>query len=66
MSQRKVIYYIPGVKVLRPQIVLPNIVASNFVETDTKISSLFMLMVIKYHQGRILKKKHKSCDKKKI
>jgi len=47
-------YYIPGVKVLRPQIVLPNLVASNFVETDTKISSLFMSTAIKYHQGSSL------------
>jgi len=49
--REKAIYYIPGVKVLRPQIILPNIVANNFVETDTKISSLFMLTAIKYHQG---------------
>jgi hypothetical protein len=48
--KEKAIYYIPGVKGPRPQTVLPNSFASNFVETDTKISSLFMLTAIKYHK----------------
>jgi hypothetical protein len=54
--REKAIYYIPGVKVLGPQIVLPNLVASNFVKTDIKFGSLFMLTAIKYHQGSSLKK----------
>jgi succinate dehydrogenase hydrophobic anchor subunit len=66
--RERAIYCTPGVKVLRPQIVLPNLVASNFDETETKISSLLMLTAIKYHQGNGKKKKkqHKSCKKKKI
>ena len=38
-------------KWLRPQTVLPDLVASNFVKTDTMISSLSMLIAIKYNQG---------------
>jgi hypothetical protein len=40
--REKAIYYTPGVKVLRSQTVLPNLVARNSVGTVTKISSLFM------------------------
>ena len=44
--RERAIYYTPGVKVLRPQIVLPTLVASNFVQTETKISSLLMLLLL--------------------
>jgi len=63
--REKAIYYIPGVKVLRPQIILLHIFASNFVKTDTKISSLFMLTAIKYHQGSSLKKSIKPATRRK-
>jgi hypothetical protein len=61
--KEKAIYYIPGVQVLRPQIVLPNLVASNFVETDTTVRSLFTLTAIKYHQGSSSKKSIKAATR---